>query len=68
MTGDANSGGGGGAANRFATTSGAGGSGAVMLRMKTSTYSGTTSGSPTVVTDGGDTILIYKGSGTYVHS
>ena len=49
-------------------TSGAGGSGVVILRMNTSDYSGSTTGSPTVTTDGTDTILTFTGSGTYVHS
>jgi len=35
--------------------------------MATADYSGTTTGSPTVTTDGSDTILIYNGSGTYTH-
>jgi len=46
-------------------TGGAGGSGVVILRMATANYSGTTSGSPTVSTDGSDTILVYNASGTY---
>jgi hypothetical protein len=33
--------------------------------MATSDYSGTTTGSPTVTTSGGDTILKYTGAGTY---
>jgi len=45
--------------------SGAGGSGVVILRMATSDYSGTTSGSPTVSTDGSDTILTFNASGSY---
>ena len=44
---------------------GAGGSGVVILRMPTASYSGTITGSPTVTTDGSDTILTYTGSGTY---
>ena len=47
---------------------GAGGSGVVILRLLTADYSGSTTGSPTVTTDGSDTILTYTGSGTYVHS
>ena len=43
----------------------AGGSGVVILRMPTSRYSGTTTGTPTVTTDGTDTILTYTSSGTY---
>jgi len=59
-------GGGGGSANYpNPTGAGFGGSGLVVLRMPTSKYSGTTTGSPTVSTDGSDTILIYTGSGTY---
>ena len=62
--GDANTGGGGGggAAGTYGT---AGGSGVVILRMPTSGYSGTTSGSPTVTTSGTDTILTFTSSGTY---
>jgi hypothetical protein len=46
-------------------TAGAGGSGVVILRMPTASYSGTTTGSPTVSTSGSDTILIFTGSGSY---
>jgi hypothetical protein len=45
--------------------SGTAGSGVVILRMATSDYSGTTSGSPTVTTDGTDTILTFNASGSY---
>ncbi len=64
-------GGGGGGTNENDTDSGLGGpggSGVVILRLATSEYSGTTTGSPTVTTDGTYTILTYTGSGTYVHS
>lgn len=44
---------------------GSGGSGVVILKVLTSEYSGTTSGSPTVGTDGSYTILTYTGSGSY---
>ena len=44
---------------------GNGGSGVVILRMATSDYSGTTSGSPNVSTSGSDTILRYNSSGSY---
>ena len=54
----ANTGGGGG-------TNANGGSGVVILRMPTLKYSGTTTGSPTVTTDGTDTILTYTSSGSY---
>ena len=69
VSGPANTGGGGGGSGDGGSlTSGAGGSGVVILRMNTSDYSGTTTGSPTVTTDNSYTILTYTGSGTYVHS
>ena len=73
ITGTANTGGGGGGGSNNTTTGakgdgGSGGSGIVMLRLKTSEYSGTTTGSPTVTTDGDETIIQFTGSGTYVHS
>lgn len=43
----------------------AGGSGVVILRLPTSSYSGTTSGSPTVTTDGSDTVIKFTGNGSY---
>ena len=64
--GTANTGGGGSGAT--GATSGAGGSGVVILRLATSEYSSSTTGSPTVTTDGDYTVLTYTGSGTYVHS
>jgi len=66
--GTANTGGGGGG-GRDAGVPGqggqAGGSGIVILRVPTANYSGTTTGSPTVTTDGTDTIIKFTGSGTY---
>ncbi len=64
-TGTANTGGGGGGGRSDGVN---GGSGVVILRMNTSDYSGSTTGSPTVTTIGSETILTYTGSGTYVHS
>jgi hypothetical protein len=65
-SGSANTGGGaGGGAQGGSTTGGIGGSGVVILRMATASYSGTTTGSPTVTTSGTDTILKFTGSGTY---
>ena len=61
--GTANKGGGGGGSHDG--TSAAGGSGVVILRMATSDYSGTTSGSPTVTTSGSDTIITFNASGSY---
>jgi len=56
------SGGGGGGIN--ATTGGAGGKGVVILRIPTANYSGTTTGSPTVTTDGTDKVIVFNDSGT----
>ena len=36
-----------------------------IIRMPTASYTGNTTGSPTVTTDGADTILTYTSSGTY---
>jgi len=58
-------GGGGGASGASGTSSGSGGSGVVILRVATADYSGTTTGSPTVTTDGTDTIIKFTGSGSY---
>jgi hypothetical protein len=44
---------------------GNGQSGVVILRIPTASYSGTTSGSPTVTTSGSDTIMLFTGSGSY---
>lgn len=46
---------------------GAGGSGCAFLRMPTSEYSGSVTGSPTVSTVGSDTVIHWTGSGTYTH-
>ena len=61
--GTANTGSGGGGGND--TDKGNGGSGIVILRMATSDYSSTTTGSPSVTTSGSDTILTFTGSGSY---
>jgi len=64
--GIANTGGGGGAGSSSVPAEGGnGGSGVVILRMPTADYSGTTTGSPTVTTDGTDTILTFNSSGSY---
>jgi hypothetical protein len=66
--GTANTGGGGGGASVISSgtaNGGNGGSGVVILRIPTANYSGTTTGSPTVTTDGTDTILTYTASGSY---
>jgi len=66
--GTVNTGGGGGGSDSSPVTSSAGaagGKGVVILRMPTANYSGTTTGSPTVGTDGTDTILTFNDSGSY---
>jgi hypothetical protein len=64
QNGTANTGGGaGGSRGTYGVASG--GSGVVILRLPTSVYSGTTTGSPTVTTDGTDTVLTFTGSGSY---
>jgi hypothetical protein len=60
----ANTGGGGAWWNGGGSDSGAGGSGVVILRMPTANYSGTTTGSPTVTTDGTDTVVVFNASGS----
>lgn len=64
LPGTANTGGGGGASGD-GRDSGAGGSGIVILRMLSSNYSGTTTGSPTVSTDGSYKVVKFTSSGTY---
>ena len=64
--GTANTGGGGGGCANSTGTGGAGGSGVVILRMATSNYSGTYTGtSVDVYTEGSDTVIVFKDSGTY---
>jgi hypothetical protein len=61
--GTANTGGGGGGADN--STTGSGGSGVVILSVPTAKYSGTTTGSPTITTSGGNTIIKFTSSGSY---
>ena len=61
-TANTGGGGGGGAPGRNA---GIGGSGVVILRIATSSYTGTVTGSPTVTTDGSDTVVKFTASGSY---
>ena len=61
--GTANTGGGGGTSTD--TDNNSGGSGVVILRVPTANYSGTTTGSPTVTTDGDYTVVKFTGTGTY---
>ena len=57
--------GGGGGGGGYNVGTSTGGSGVVILRVATANYSGTTTGSPTVTTDGTDTIIKFTGNGTY---
>ena len=63
--GTANTGGGGGGAIGASTAGNAGGSGVVILRIPASSYSGTTTGSPTVTDDGSFKVVKFTGSGSY---
>ena len=68
--GSANTGGGGGGSGDIFGQShsgqgGNGGSGVIILSVPTSSYSGTTTGSPTVFTEGSNTKIVFKSSGTY---
>jgi hypothetical protein len=57
--------GGGGGGGTIGYAGANGGSGVVILVMPTSSYTGTTTGSPTVFTSGSNTVLTYTSSGTY---
>jgi hypothetical protein len=64
--GSTNTGGGGGGSPSPASPSSTnGGSGKIIISMPTVNYTGTTTGSPTVITSGSNTILVYNASGTY---
>jgi hypothetical protein len=64
--GTANTGGGGGGGNDGpAFSGGTGGSGVVIVKLLTASYTGITTGSPTVTTDGSYTILEYTSTGSY---
>ena len=65
--GTTNTGGGGGGSSQNAgfRVGGAGGSGVVIISVPTSSYSGTTTGSPTVSTSGSNTIMTFTTSGSY---
>lgn len=60
-SGAANTGGGGGGGNYTSN----GGSGIFILSVPTSSYSGVTTGSPTVTTSGSNTIMTFNSSGSY---
>jgi len=66
--GTANTGGGGGGGGFINSTyyaGGNGGSGVVIISVATANYTGTTTGSPTVTTSGGNTIMTFTSSGSY---
>ena len=62
--GTTNTGGGGGGGQQGGT-GGAGGSGVVIISIPTIYYTGTTTGSPTVTTNGSNTIIKFTSSGSY---
>jgi len=62
--GTANTGGGGGGSHNV-NPAGNGGSGIVILRVPTAKYTGTVTGSPTVTTDGSDTVIKFTANGSY---
>jgi hypothetical protein len=65
-SGTANTGsGGGGGSFGGSAGAGGGGKGVVILSVPTGSYSGITTGSPTVTTSGSNTILQFNGSGSY---
>jgi hypothetical protein len=66
-TGAANTGNGGGGGGGYggANLGGTGGSGVVILSVPTSSYSGITTGSPSITTSGSNTIIRFTSSGTY---
>ena len=59
------SGGGGGGNSSSTTNGGSGGSGIVVISIPTTYYSGITTGSPTVTTNGSNKILTFTSSGSY---
>jgi hypothetical protein len=64
--GTVNTGGGGGGNGGLIQVAGAGGKGVVILSMPDASYTGTTTGSPTVATGvSGKTVLTFTGSGSY---
>ena len=67
VAGTANTGGGGGGTDSRPGPNfgGNGGKGVVILSVPTASYSGTSTGSPTVTTSGSNTILQFNGSGSY---
>jgi len=63
--GTANTGGGGGGGGTYSGNGGAGGSGVVIISVPTAKYTGTTTGSPTVTTNGSNTVMQFNSSGSY---
>ena len=63
--GSANTGGGAGGAGPGGVAGANGGSGVVIVSVPTANYTGTTTGSPTVTTSGGNTIMTFTSSGSY---
>jgi hypothetical protein len=64
-SGTANTGGGGGGSGYGSVNSGSGGSGVVIISVPTLNYSGVTTGSPTITTNGANTVIKFTSSGSY---
>jgi hypothetical protein len=64
-SGTANTGGGGAGGAGGGTSGGSGGSGVVIISVPTANYTGITTGSPTVTTNGSNTIMTFTSSGSY---
>ena len=62
--GDGGAGDGGDGSTNNLVTPTAGATGVVIIRIPTANYSGVTSGSPTVTTEGSDKVLVFNASGS----
>ena len=63
--GTTNTGSGGGGGGTGSKAGGTGGTGIIILSVPTTSYSGVTTGSPTITTSGANTIISFTSSGTY---
>ena len=63
--GSANTGGGAGGGGNASGNGANGGSGVVIISIPSTSYSGITSGSPTITTNGANTVLTFTASGSY---
>lgn len=65
LTGSAHTGGGGGGSTGNTSNGGSGGSGVVIVSVPTANYSGTYTGTPDIVTNGSNTVLVFTSNGSY---